>query len=726
VEKEIRLKIGGMTCAACSARIERVLRANGCTDVSINLASGLGIITPPKGVDVGKITEIITNAGFTAELITDGNDSSEEKQRRRQLIELILSCVLTLPMLVGMLLSFVIREHNSFVMFLHNPWFQLALTVPVQFVIGRRFYKGAYSALRHGYANMDVLVAMGTTAAFALTVYNMLFGSISGMEGMYFESSAVVITLVLLGKYLESGAKRKTNDAVRRLLSLNPDRARIVDADGEIREIDIKQLKKDDIAIVRQGEKIPSDGYLTEGFASVDESMLTGESMPVDKSVGDFVTGATVNLSGVIKVRISKVGEETALAGIIRIVEQAQTSKAPVQRLADKIAGVFVPCVVGVALLTLAGWLIFSSAPSPSSGWETAIMHAVTVLVVACPCALGLATPTAIMVGVGTAARHGILYKGGEYIERAASVNSVVFDKTGTITVGSPKVGNVLSIADTPSDIIRTAASVEINSSHPIARAICEKAKEDGLPLIEVSGFAEEGRSFVSGNILGDEIKIGSPRLFSISAEISDRINRLESQGSTIVAVSRNGEFIGAIEVSDTVREGSRQAIGKLSEIGIKATMVTGDNERSARYIAGLVGIEDVRAGVLADKKPDEVEALRSGGAVVAMIGDGINDAPALSTADVGISVGSGSDIAAQTADVILLHPDLNAVPDAFLIARRTMRKIKQNLFWAFIYNIIGIPLAVFGVFSPVMAGAAMALSSFCVVTNSLSLRRYR
>ncbi len=711
--KQIRLKVGGMTCAACSARVERVLKRQGCESVSVNLASGVTIISGYEG-EIEKLTSAIENAGFT--VVDETEKNNDEKKQRLALIELIISIALSLPLMVGMILHFILGMDNPIVTFLHNPWLQFALVTPVQFIIGRRFYIGAYKALSHGYANMDVLVALGTTAAYALSVYNMLAGNIHGMHGMYFESSGMVVTLVLLGKYFETRAKRRTNEAVSSLLALKADKVTVI-RDGETVEIDINDLKVGDVALVRQGEKIPSDGVVIEGNASIDESMLTGENMPVERTVGESVTGATICTEGVIKVHIEKVGVDTALSRIIAIVEKAQTSKAPVQRIADKIAGIFVPCVVGIAVLTLLGWLFIAKAEV-----EDAIINAVAVLVVACPCSLGLATPTAVMVGTGLAAKHGVLFKGGEYIERSADIDAVIFDKTGTLTMGKPAVTEIVTDMD-ETELLRLASSVESASAHPLAKAVCEHAQEKNISLSEYSDFVSTG-SLVSAVCEGKKIEIGSPE--SVGAEgYAETVAKLEEQGKTVVVFSIDGSAKGIIAIADTIRDGAELAIETLQKHKIKTVMLTGDNARAAKSVAEKLGINEVRSRVTAEEKPETVKEIKNSGAVVAMIGDGINDAPALSEADVGFGMAGGSDIAVETADVTVVRRELTAVSDALLIARRTMRKIKQNLFWAFFYNVIGIPLAAFGVFSPVIAGAAMAMSSVCVVTNSLSLRRY-
>ncbi len=711
--KQIRLKVGGMSCAACSARVERVLRKQGCQSVSVNLASGATIISGYDG-EIEKLAAAIENAGFT--VVDETEKSNDEKKQRLALSELIISIILSAPMLIGMVLYFIFGHDNKVVSVLHNPWLQFAFATPVQFIIGRRFYIGAFKALRHGYANMDVLVALGTTAAYTLSVYNMVNGRIHGMHGMYFESSAVVITLVLLGKFLEGRAKRKTNEAVSSLLALKADRVTII-RDGTAIETDINDLKVGDIALVREGEKIPSDGVVIDGSASIDESMLTGENMPVMRTVGENVTGATICTGGLIKVEIQKIGADTALSRIIAIVEKAQTSKAPVQRLADKIAGIFVPCVALIAVMTFLGWLFIAK-----SGTETAIINAVAVLVVACPCSLGLATPTAVMVGTGLAAKHGVLFKGGEYIERSADINAVIFDKTGTLTMGKPSVTEIVTEMDI-TELVCLAAGVESASAHPLAKAVCEYTQEKGITPSGCTDFTSDG-STVSAVCDGRKISIGSPE--SISAgEYSEKVAELEAQGKTVVVFSENGEAKGVIAISDTVRDGAQQAIELLHKNKIKTVMLTGDNARAAAFVAQKLGIDEVRSRVTAEEKPCTVREIKNAGSVTAMVGDGINDAPALSEADVGFGMAGGSDIAVETADVTVIRRELTAMPEALLIARQTMRKIKQNLFWAFFYNIIGIPLAAFGIFSPIIAGAAMALSSVCVVTNSLSLRRF-
>lgn len=725
--RALRLKIGGMSCAACSARVERVLKANGAEAVAVNLATGMGSLRAADEISEETLIAAIERAGFSAQIVTETdsalaraeNARQQKKARRLALLELVCSIVLTLPMMVGMLLHYILPEGSSVVYFLHNPWLQLALTTPVQFIFGRRFYVGSFKALKAGYANMDVLVALGTTAAYALSVWNMISGNVHGMHGLYFESSAMVITLVLLGRFMEGGARIKTGTAIEELLSLSPEKARIERADGTVEEIDAALLVEGDVVIVRQGEKIPADGIVLEGESEVDESMLTGESMPVTKRAGDSVTGATVNAGTILRVKIERVGADTALAEIVRIVEQAQTSKAPIQRLADKIAGIFVPCVLAIAVITIVGWLI------AQGDIQAAIMHGVTVLVVACPCALGLATPTAVMVGVGTGAKHGVLFKSGEYIEKAAALNAVVLDKTGTITEGRARVTDVVTYGIEERDVLRYACAVEINSPHLLAKAVVIHAQSCGADDAAATDFESDGRS-VRAQVEGRQVDIGAPDEAALGEEIADRVAQLESQGKTVLVFRLDEKPCALIAIADSVREGSAQAVARLHKLGISTVMVTGDNSRAAEYIAQQVGIEKYRAAVLAADKPKAIEELRERGLRVGMTGDGINDAPALSVADVGFSVSGGSSIAVEAADVTLLRDDLGALPDAISLARATTRKIRQNLVWAFFYNTIGIPLAAFGIFSPAFAGAAMALSSFCVVTNSLMLKRYK
>lgn len=707
--KKVRLMIEGMHCAGCTARVEQRLGELGCREIGINLSSGAAMMLVPDEVSPRELCGAIEELGFKART----QDAPAAPKKDGMAADLIMSAILTAPMVIGMILSLFLPHDSAVTALLHNKWLQLILATPVQFIAGRRFYTGAFKALRARYANMDVLVALGTSSAYFLSVYNLIAGRVHGMEGLYFEASAVIITLVLLGKLLESRATGKTGAAVAQLLALAPQTAH-VERDGQVTDVPAGSVAKGDILLVLQGERFPVDGTITSGVTTADEAMLTGESMPVEKSCGDEAAGGTVNLGGVVRMRADRVGDDTSLARIVRMVEQAQTSKAPIARLADKISGIFVPAVLVIALLTFIGWLTIGGA-----GVEESIVRAVAAVVVACPCSLGLATPTAVMVGVGSGALGGILFKDGSLLERAAAVDAVVLDKTGTVTCGKASVTDIIPQGISEKSLIELAAAVERLSAHPIASAICARADELCARSLPCDDFTAQGRS-VCGVVGGARVTVSAPE------QSSGEIARLESQGKTVVTVDVDGEHRGIIAVADSIRPDAGAAVSALHNMGVTVIMVTGDNRRAAAYISAQAGIEEFRAGVRVEEKPGEVELLRKGGKVVAMVGDGINDAPALTAADVGMAIGDGSAIAVESAGITLLRPGLTSVPAALRLARATMRKIKQNLFWAFIYNAVCIPLAVFGVFTPIMAGAAMALSSVSVVSNSLLLRRYK
>ncbi|WP_425446277.1 copper-translocating P-type ATPase [Dethiothermospora halolimnae] len=602
---------------------------------------------------------------------------------------------------------------------LSNGYFQMALATPVQFIIGYRFYKGAYHSLKGGGANMDVLIAMGTSAAYFYSVYT----TIAGINQLYFESSAVIITLILLGKMLEAIAKGKTSEAIKTLMGLQAKTARVI-RDGEEIDIPIEEVEKGDVIVVRPGEKIPVDGEVVDGRSSIDESMLTGESIPVDKKVGDEVIGATINKHGTFKFKATKVGKETALAQIIKLVEDAQGSKAPVQRLADKISGIFVPIVVGIALITFIGWYI--------SGGEftKALVNAIAVLVIACPCALGLATPTAIMVGTGKGAENGILIKGGEHLEKTHKLDTIVFDKTGTITKGEPEVTDIVSFDFSDEDILRYAAIAEKSSEHPLGEAIVNGAKEKGLKLNDPEEFEAIPGHGIYSKVDGKNIYLGNRKLLKEKnieiSNIEDKLIKLEEQGKTAMLMGIDSKVAGIIAVADTVKESSKAAIEELKDMGLDIYMITGDNERTANAIAKEVGIINVIAEVLPEHKADNVERIKSEGKHVGMVGDGINDAPALVAADIGFAIGTGTDVAMEAADITLMKGDLKSIVMALKLSKKTMRTIKQNLFWAFGYNTAGIPLAALGFLNPMIAGAAMAFSSVSVVSNSLRLKRFK
>ena len=600
-------------------------------------------------------------------------------------------------------------------------WWQFALATPVQFIVGWRFYRGAYHSLMGGGANMDVLVALGTSAAWLHSSVVTLWG-LSGHH-VYFEASAILITLIVLGKVLEERAMGRTSEAIKKLIGLQAKTARVL-RDGEEREVPVEPVQVGDVVMVRPGEKYPVDGLIIEGATSVDESMLTGESVPVAKGVGDAVTGATLNIDGAVRFRVTKVGKETALAQIIRMVEQAQGSKAPIQRTADRISGIFVPIVLGIALVTYALW----DAVGP---FTPALINAVAVLVIACPCALGLATPTAIMVGTGKGAEAGILIKGGESLETAHKLDAVILDKTGTLTKGTPVVTDILPLNGLPEgELLRIAASAERGSEHPLGKSIVNEAEARGLELLEMRDFRAYPGHGLKAEVGGRKIYLGNKKLMAEHGVSTpphiDEIRNFESQGKTVVLIADVEGLLGAIGVADTLKENSAEAVESLQRMGIEVYMMTGDNERTAQAMAAQAGVRHVMAGVMPDVKAAMVEELRRGGKKVGMVGDGINDAPALAAADVGFAIGTGTDIAMEASDITLMQGDLMGVVAGIHLSKTVMRKIRQNLFWAFFYNILGIPLAAFGFLSPIIAGAAMAFSSVSVVSNTLLLRKWK
>jgi Cu+-exporting ATPase len=597
-------------------------------------------------------------------------------------------------------------------------WLQLALATPVQFVSGARFYRGAWHALRGGAANMDVLIALGTTIAWAYSAAVTLGGL---PYDVYFESGAVVIALVLLGKWLEARAKARTSEALRSLAKLQPGVARIETAGG-VQEVPVERVKPGDVFVVRPGDSVPVDGVVLDGESSANESMLTGESMPVAKRAGAKVFAATINGEGLLRCRATGVGRETMLAGIVRLVALAQGSKAPVQQLADKVSAVFVPAVIGVALATFAGWVALGTL-------EQALIHAVAVLVIACPCALGLATPTALMVGIGRGARAGILIRNAVALERAGAMTELLVDKTGTLTEGRPSVASIVPAAGVPErELLRVAAALERGSEHPLARAVIARAEAAGLRSALPQDFRAVAGKGVVGLVDGVPARLGSVDFVAELGVEIDRaaLARLAAAGQTVVAVAAGGRLLGVLLVADALRGTSAAAVERLKALGVKVTMISGDQEATARAIARQAGIDEVLAGLLPADKAAEVRARKRDGAVVGMAGDGINDAPALAAADVSFTLAAGTGVAIDTADVTLMRDDLRAIADTVDLSRRTVAKVRQNLFLAFIYNVLGIPLAAFGLLSPVIAGAAMALSSVSVVTNSLGLGRWR
>ena len=722
-----RIRIDGMSCAACSAKVDKMLNSlSGVTSASVNLTTGCADVHFDRSqIRLSDIIEKINSLGYKASLQeqSDGDAGQErrEKEIRRLRVELVASAILTAPLLLSMLLM---AFHIEALSFLHNAYFQLAIATPVQFVIGFKFYRNAFHALRAKAANMDVLIAMGTSAAYFYSVYNTLFSEPGMVPHLYFESAAVIITLILLGKYFEAIAKGKTSDAIKKLMNLQAKTARVI-VDGVEKDIPIEDVAAGDLIVVRPGEKIPVDGDIVEGRSAVDESMLTGESLPVEKKPGDAVVGASLNKNGTFKFKATKVGRDTVLSQIIRLVEDAQGSKAPIQKIADKVSGIFVPIVAGIALATFLVWYLgFGDA---SGGF----VSMVAVLVIACPCALGLATPTAIMVGTGKGAENGILIKGGEHLERACRISAVIFDKTGTITKGKPEVTDVILTGRmAQEEIVKIAAAAEKNSEHPLGTAIYEYGRKSLERIDDPAEFENIPGKGVKAVYNNQEILLGTRKLMAengVALEKAEAVAALlEDEGKTAMFMAADRAVQAVIAVADTIKDSSKQAINELQSMGIQVYMVTGDNKRTAAAIAKQVGIANVLAEVLPENKAQEVEKLKRQGYTVAMAGDGINDAPALATADIGMAMGTGTDVAIEAADITLMNGDLSSVPASIRLSRKTMRKIKHNLFWAFFYNVIGIPVSALGLLNPVIAGAAMAFSSVSVVTNSLSLKRFK
>lgn len=719
----IKLAIGGMTCATCQGRVEKVLRKRpGVMSAQVNLVTETATVAyAPNEIGVEELVEAVERAGYTASRATGDAEEAErrrqeqEREQRRELMILAASVALTLPLVAPMALA------PFGVHWMLPATAQLILAAPVQLLIGARFYRAAWPALRAGTGNMDLLVALGTSAAFGLSLYEMARGG----AHLYFEASASVITLILLGKTLEARAKRGTTAAVRALLELRPRTARVLRRGGETVEIPVEAVGKGETVVVKPGERVPIDGTITRGASELDESLLTGESLPVSKKEGDDVTGGSINGSGLLHVEATRVGEESTLAQIVSLVEGAQASKAPIQRLVDRVAAVFVPVVVAIAIVTFVGWLAMGAAT------PDAILAAVSVLVIACPCALGLATPTALVAGNGAAAQAGILIQDAEALERARAVDVVVFDKTGTLTEGQPEVTEVIARAGlTADELLALTAAAQGGSEHPLGRAVVREAARRDLVLPELTAFEAVPGKGLTAKVAKRDLIVGSPRLIeerglAIGDDTATAIAAHQDRGETVMVVAE-GEVLGIVAVADRTREGAAEAVRRLHADGIDTILLTGDNERAAEAVAAELGIDRVIAEVLPEDKAAQVTALREEGRVVAMVGDGVNDAPALAAADVGIAMATGSDVAMQTAQVTLMRPEPELVADALDVSRATSRKIKQNLFWAFVYNVVGIPLAAVGMLSPAIAGAAMAMSSVSVVSNASLLRRWR
>jgi len=722
----LRFDIGGMTCASCSARVERALgKVPGVESAVVNLATEQATVAAQPGTDTATLVAAVEKAGYTATPVSDERVAAPAAERTgmsKEARHVIIAATLALPLVVPMIAMAFGAEWSL------PAWVQFALATPVQFWLGGRFYVGAWKALRAHTGNMDMLVAIGTSAAYGLSVHHMLTGHAHAAGHLYFEASAVVIALVLLGKWLEARAKRQTTEAIRALQALRPSVAR-VRRHGAEAEVPLSAVRLGDEVIVLAGERIPVDGEVLEGRSHADESLLTGEPLPVAKGPGDRVTGGSVNAEGRLVVRTAAIGAETALARIIRLVEDAQAKKAPIQRVVDRVSAVFVPLVILVAFVTWLGWGLLGG------DWSAATLNAVAVLVISCPCALGLATPTAIMAGTGVAAKAGILVKDAEALEAAHCVRTVAFDKTGTLTEGKPTLIAAIGLAAEETEVVALAAAVESGSSHPLAAAVLAEAEARGLsppPVESVTVLAGRG---VEGTVAGRHLLLGNERLMQESgldlAAHASRAHEHESQGRTVAWLAEltagAPRLLGLLAFGDSLRPVTPQAVAALHALGLRTVMITGDNRNAAHAIAQQAGIAatDVVAQVLPGDKADAVTSLRAQGSV-AMVGDGVNDAPALAAADVGFAMGSGTEVAMHAAGVTLMRPDPRLVADAIDISRRTTRKIHQNLFWAFIYNVVGIPLAAAGLLNPVIAGAAMAFSSVSVVSNTLLLRRWQ
>ncbi|MGG4507168.1 heavy metal translocating P-type ATPase [Heyndrickxia sporothermodurans] len=734
VKEKTEFDISGMTCAACANKIEKRLnKLDGVDNAAVNFALETVLVEyNPEHVSIPEMKEAIKKLGYSLEQKKENAEEQvdhRQKEIEKQQGKFIFSLILSFPLLWAMVSHF---KFTSFIwlpdMFM-NPWVQFALATPVQFIVGKQFYVGAFKALRNKSANMDVLVALGTSAAYFYSLYLSIrsIGSGAHMVELYYETSAVLITLILLGKLFEAKAKGRSSEAIKKLMGLQAKNA-IVVRDGREMIIPIEEVLQGDIVYVKPGEKIPVDGEIVEGESALDESMLTGESIPIDKAVGDAVIGSTINKNGFLKIKATKVGKDTALAQIIKVVEEAQGSKAPIQRLADVISGIFVPIVVGIAVITFLIWYFFVSPGE----FAEALEKFIAVLVIACPCALGLATPTSIMAGSGRAAEFGILFKGGEHLETTHRIDTIILDKTGTVTNGKPSLTDViLSEGMDEKEFLTLVGTAERNSEHPLAEAIVEGIKEKGIELLASETFEAIPGFGIQSTVNEKQLFIGTRRLMAkqnitVQEEKLAKMENLEKQGKTAMLVAIDGHFAGIVAVADTIKETSKEAISRLHSMGLDVVMITGDNTQTAQAIADQVGIKKVIAEVLPEGKAEEVEKLQKAGKKVAMVGDGINDAPALATANIGMAIGTGTDVAMEAADITLIRGDLKSIADAIFMSKKTITNIKQNLFWALAYNCIGIPIAAVGFLAPWLAGAAMAFSSVSVVLNALRLQRVK
>lgn len=729
--EKVKIHVDGMTCASCVSHVEKgIKKQEGIDSAFVNLANeSATVIYDPEKIDLELIIKSVSDSGYSASLLHEGDNDKIKDKKKKELNKLknkvIFSSLLSFPLLLAM---FVAIFNIKSLMFLHNPIVQIILATPVQFFIGFQFYKGAYKALISKNLNMDILIVLGTSCAYLFSVFNgFIAPSINfNSSGLYFEASAIIITLVLLGKYFEMKAKGKTSQAIEKLMHLQPKTAFIL-VDSKVVEVKIEDIKKEDILIIKPGMRIPVDGKVVEGVTSIDESMLTGESLPVEKKVGDNVISGTLNSYGAIKIVAENDINNSVLSRIIRVVEEAQASKAPIQKLADKVASIFVPIVLLISIITFLVWAFIVGDITQG------LISAVAVLVIACPCALGLATPTAIIVGTGIGAQHGILIKNGEILQSCEKISAIVLDKTGTLTKGKPSVDEIY-IPDKSYDydeILKIAASLEQVSEHPLAKAIVNKAINDkNLELIEADEFKAIAGKGVVGKIDNEILYIGT-QLFLTERKVNiDNILQkkevYEREGKTVVILATVETALAIFAISDSLKESAIEGVQQLKDLNLEVFMISGDNDITSKAIAEKVNIDNVFSQVLPEGKSDKVKELQNKGYVVAMVGDGINDAPALASADIGISMGEGSDIAIESSDITLMRGDIREIATAIKLSRKTMKKIKENLFWAFFYNSIGIPFSALGFLSPIIAGGAMSFSSVSVVANSLSLKNIK
>lgn len=738
------LPVEGMTCASCVARIEKKLnKVDGIQNATANLASeNINIIFDRTKVDLNKIAKVIEDTGYKLILpeqsksLSDEydeeiqSDSHQQEYYKKLKSEFIFSVILTIPIMLISMLSMTEWFHSTIPISIEaTDRILFLLTTLVIFISGKRFFIISYKLIKHFSVDMNTLVAVGTGTAYIYSTIAVLFPELLSIqnihEHIYFDTSATIITLILLGRLLEARAKSRTSSTIKKLIGLQPKMAR-VRKDGEFIDIPIKEVQIDDVIIVRPGEKIPVDGVIINGSTLIDESMVTGESIPVEKNVNDKVIGGTINKNGSIEIKATAIGKNTIVSQIIKLVEQAQASKAPIQSLVDKVASVFVPTVIGIALITFIIWYFIIGIP-----FTNAMINFIAVLIIACPCALGLATPTAIMVGSGVGASNGILIKNAESLEKAHKINTIVFDKTGTITTGKPSVQNIITFNGyDENNLLQIAASIELKSEHPLGKAIVDYTIEKGILFLEIDNFQSITGKGITASINGNHIAIGSYSFIEeFTGELngySKYINELTESAKTPILIAINNKLCGIIGIADTIKSNAKESIQKLKELNIDIYLLTGDNKKTAEAIAKEAGIENVIAEVFPDKKAEVIKNLQSKGKIVAMVGDGINDAPALALADIGIAIGTGTDIAIEASDITIVKGDISKVYSAISISQKTISTIKQNLFWAFIYNTIGIPIAALGLLSPIFAAAAMAFSSVSVVSNSLRLRRVK